>query len=78
MSEETRDTRASAEIRILVPIDGSAEANAVLPYAAALATPGMEIVLLTVVPSADADTARASLETAAQRLRVAGRSVRTR
>ena len=77
MSEETRDTRASAEIRILVPIDGSAEANAALPYAAALATPGMEIVLLTVVPSADADSARASLETAAQRLRVAGRSVRT-
>jgi nucleotide-binding universal stress UspA family protein len=49
-----------------------------LPYAAALATPGTEIVLLTVISSAsDADAARAGLETAAQRLRVAGQTVRT-
>ena len=32
-----------------------------MPYAAALATPGTEIVLLTVVPSRNADTARAGL-----------------
>jgi nucleotide-binding universal stress UspA family protein len=49
-----------------------------MPYAAALATPGTEIVLLTVVPSSgDADAARADLETAAQRLRVAGQTVHT-
>src|SRR5215213_631072 len=76
MSEDTSDT--ATVIRILVPVDGSPEASAALPYAAALATPGTEIVLLTVVPSAtDADAARAGLETAAQRLRVAGQTVRT-
>jgi nucleotide-binding universal stress UspA family protein len=78
MSEDTSDTGTATAIRILVPIDGSAEASAALPYAAALATPEMEIVLLTVVPSATgADAARAGLETAAQRMRVAGQSVRT-
>src|SRR5829696_7532594 len=77
MSEDTSDTGTATAIRILVPVDGSPEASAALPYAAALATPGTEIVLLTVVPSRDADTARAGLETAAQRLRVAGLSVRT-
>jgi nucleotide-binding universal stress UspA family protein len=78
MSEDTSDTGTATAIRILVPVDGSEEASAALPYAAALATPEMEIVLLTVVPSAtDADAARASLETAAQRMRVAGQSVRT-
>jgi nucleotide-binding universal stress UspA family protein len=78
MSEDTSDTGTATAIRILVPVDGSPEASAALPYAAALATPGTEIVLLTVVPSAtDADAARAGLATAAQRLRVAGQTVRT-
>jgi nucleotide-binding universal stress UspA family protein len=78
MSEDTSDTDTATVIRILVPVDGSPEASAALPYAAALATPGTEIVLLTVVPSATAaDAARAGLETAAQRLRVAGQTVRT-
>jgi nucleotide-binding universal stress UspA family protein len=39
--------------RILVPLDGSADARAALPYAQALATPGTELILLTVVPVAD-------------------------
>ncbi len=78
MSEETSDTSTAAAVRILVPLDSSPEARAALPYAAALATPGTEIVLLTVVPSSgDADAARAGLETAAQRLRVAGQTVHT-
>jgi nucleotide-binding universal stress UspA family protein len=78
MSQDTSDTPTAAAIRILVPLDDSPEASVALPYAAALATPGTEIVLLTVVPSAtDADAARAGLETAAQRLRVAGQTVRT-
>ena len=77
MSEDRSGTPAAA-IRILVPLDDSPEARVALPYAAALATPGTEIVLLTVVPTAtDADTARAGLETAAQHLRVAGQTVRT-
>ena len=78
MSEDTSDTSTAAAMRILVPLDDSPEASAALPYAAALATPGTEIILLTVVRSdADADAARAGLETAAQRLRVAGQTVRT-
>ena len=78
MSKDTSDTQTAAAIRILVPLDDSPEARVALPYAAALATPGTEIVLLTIVPSAtDADAARTGLETAAQRLRVAGQTVRT-
>ena len=78
MSEDTSDTPPTAAIRILVPLDDSAEARVALPYAAALATPGTEIILLTVVrPGADADAARAGLESAAQRLRVGGQQVRT-
>jgi nucleotide-binding universal stress UspA family protein len=77
MSEDTSDTGTATAIRILVPVDGTPEASAALPYAAALATPGTEIILLTVVPAADADTARAGLETTAQRLRVTGQTVRT-
>jgi nucleotide-binding universal stress UspA family protein len=78
MSENTSDTSTAAAIRILVPLDGSQEARAALPYAAALTVPGTEIVLLTVVRSgADADAARADLESATQRLRVAGQTVRT-
>src|SRR4051794_15741177 len=78
MSQGTSDTGTTAAIRILVPLDRSAEASAALPYVAALGTPGTEIILLTVVSRAsDADAARAGLETAAQRLRVAGQTVRT-
>lgn len=78
MSEDTSDTPTAAAIRILVPLDDSAEARVALPYAAALAAPGTEIVLLTVVPSANAaDLAPAGLESAAQRLRVGGQQVHT-
>ena len=78
MSEGTSDTPTAAAIRILVPLDDSAEARVALPYAAALAAPGTEIVLLTVVPSANAaDLAPAGLESAAQRLRVGGQQVHT-
>jgi nucleotide-binding universal stress UspA family protein len=78
MSEDISDIPTATAIRILVPLDDSPEARVALPYAAALATPGTEIVLLTVVPTAtDADAARAGLETAAQHLRVAGQTVRT-
>ena len=78
MSEGTSDTPTAAAICILVPLDDSAEARVALPYAAALAAPGTEIVLLTVVPSANAaDLAPAGLESAAQRLRVGGQQVHT-
>jgi nucleotide-binding universal stress UspA family protein len=78
MSEDTGDLPTAIALRILVPLDDSPEARVALPSAAALATPGTEIVLLTVVPTAtDADAARAGLETAAQHLRVAGQTVRT-
>jgi nucleotide-binding universal stress UspA family protein len=78
MSEDTSDSPTATAIRILVPLDDSPEARVALPYAAALATPGTEIVLLTIIPTAtDADAARAGLETAAQRLRVTGQTVRT-
>jgi nucleotide-binding universal stress UspA family protein len=78
MNSDTSDAPTAAAIRILVPLDDSPEAKVALPYAAALATPGMEIILLTVVPSATgADAARAGLEAAAQHLRVAGQPVRT-
>ena len=78
MSEDTSDTPTAAAIRILVPLDDSAEARVALPYAAALAAPGTEIVLLTVIPSANAaDLAPAGLESAAQRLRVGGQQVHT-
>lgn len=67
-----------AVITILVPLDSSPQAQTALPYAMALATPGTEIVLLTVVSDADAvDAAKFALEQVAQRLRVAGQTVRT-
>ncbi|MFN8592192.1 MAG: universal stress protein [Thermomicrobiales bacterium] len=40
-------------VRLLVPLDDSRQALAALPYARALATPGTEIVLLSIVPVAD-------------------------
>jgi nucleotide-binding universal stress UspA family protein len=58
MSEQTSDIATAAANRILVPLDSSPEARAALPYAAALATPGTEIILLTVTRSSgDADAA---------------------
>jgi nucleotide-binding universal stress UspA family protein len=41
--------------RILVPLDGSQEAQAAVPYALALAVPGTELILLTVISAADDD-----------------------
>lgn len=78
MTESTSDSASAPMTRILVPLDGSTEANAALPYAMALATPGTEVILLTVIPADDqAEAARAALEQAAQRLRVAGHAVQT-
>ena len=75
--------------RLLVPLDGSEEAQAALPYALALATPGAELILLTVLPTAEAaptsaepgtttpeDRARAALELVAKGARQAGHAVR--
>jgi nucleotide-binding universal stress UspA family protein len=50
MSEGDSGTSGATGARLLVPLDGSAEANAALPYATALATPGTEITLVTVLP----------------------------
>ncbi len=61
---------------ILVPLDNSPEARTALPYAMALATPGIEILLLTVVSVGDeAEAAASALEEVAQRLRVVGHAV---
>lgn len=49
---ESGDGSAKAQ-RILVPLDGSDEAMAALPYARTLAAPGTELILLSVVPVAD-------------------------
>ena len=63
---------------ILVPLDSSPEARTALPYAMALATPGTEILLLTVISDAAAVYAAGSdLEQTAQPLRVVGHTVRT-
>ena len=78
MSENKSETHTARKDLILVPLDGSEEARAALPYAQALAAPGTEIVLLTVLSAdAQADAARAALEDAAQRPRVAGYTVQT-
>jgi nucleotide-binding universal stress UspA family protein len=74
--------------RLLVPLDGSEAAQAALPYALALATPGAELILLTVVPEDEAaasgdpaaatpeDQARAALELVAKGVRQSGHAVR--
>lgn len=49
----TEGKATAAAPRIVVPLDDSPQAKSALPYAVALATPGMEIALLTVVPEAD-------------------------
>ena len=76
---ETSDTSDYPPIiTILVPLDDSPEAKSALPYAMALATPGTELRLLTVVRNQRAsESARAALESAAERARVAGHTVRT-
>ena len=51
MSE--RKDGADTGQRILVPLDGSREALAALPYARVLAVPGTAVILLGVVPVAD-------------------------
>src|SRR4051794_37230651 len=50
MSEGDTGTSAATSDRLLVPIDGSEQAMAALPYAAALATPGTTITLVGVLP----------------------------
>lgn len=78
MTENISETGTDMMTPILVPLDGSEEAKAALPYAMALSAPGTEIVLLTVVSAdAEADAARAALEQAAQRPRMAGYTVQT-
>lgn len=78
MRDGTGDPGIPAMTTILVPLDSSVEARTALPYAMALATPGTEIVLLTVVSSSsEAEAARSSLEQVAQHLRVAGHTVQT-
>jgi nucleotide-binding universal stress UspA family protein len=55
MSEGDTGASAATSDNVLVPIDGSEQAMAALPYAAALATPGTTITLVGVLP----DTAEA-------------------
>lgn len=78
MTEQTNAAESATFTTILVPLDGSREAASALPYAMALATPGTELLLLTVVRNeSEAESALAALEQAAQRARVGGREVRT-
>lgn len=78
MTEQTTAPEPAPITSILVPLDGSPDARSALPYAMALATPGTELVLLTVVrDDSEVDSARAALDAAAERARVAGHDVRT-
>ena len=78
MTDATGGPGAGEMTTILVPLDSSPEARTALPYAMVLATPGTEILLLTVVPDEAAVYAAASeLEQAARPLRVVGHTVRT-
>lgn len=78
MTEKTNAPETISITPILVPLDGSLEAQSALPYAMALATAGTELVLLTVVrDDDDRPSARAALEQAAERARVSGHEVRT-
>ncbi len=71
-------------VRILLPLDGSADANAAIPYAVAMAGPGGTIILLTVIspggPSVDhgEEPLPAAMNAAATELRAAGLIVETR
>lgn len=71
--------------RVLAPLDGSEQSRSALPYAEALASPGSEIILLTVVPASGAlpppdgeEPLPDFLEDAAGALRAAGFTVETR
>ena len=78
MTEQTTAAASAPFTTILVPLDGSPEASSALPYAMALATPGTELLLLTVVrDEGGSEAARAALESIAERARVAGHDVRT-
>ena len=78
MTEQTNAPEPAPITAILVPLDGSPESGSALPYAMALATPGTELVLLTVVRrESAAASARAALEPIAERARVAGHRART-
>ena len=78
MTEQTNAAEPAPITAILVPLDGSPEAGLALPYAMALATPGTDLILLTVVrDERETGAARAALEHAAERVRVAGHDVRT-
>ena len=78
MTEQTNAPEPATITTILVPLDGSREAGSALPYAMALATPGTELLLLTVVrDERKAEAARAAPEHAAARARVAGHDART-
>src|SRR5688500_14413843 len=78
MTETTNTPDYASITSILVPLDGSPEAKSALPYAMALATPGTELRLLTVVRNQRAsESARAALESGAERARLAGHTVRT-
>ena len=71
------DTETVSLTPVLVPLDGSPEARSALPYAMALATPGTEVLLFTVVRDNGAvEAARGALEQVAARARVAGHAVR--
>lgn len=78
MTAKTSNSKQAMTTQILVPLDDSAEGRAALPYAMALATPGTEILLLTIVPAEDATaSARTALDQEGQRLRAAGHTVQT-
>ena len=78
MRDATGEPGTGQMTTILVPLDSSPEARTALPYAMALATPGTEILLLTIISDAAAVYAAASdLEQDAQPLRVLGHTVRT-
>jgi nucleotide-binding universal stress UspA family protein len=49
----TASTTPEAPTRLLAPLDDSPEARTALPYARALAGPGTEIILLTVIPASN-------------------------
>ena len=77
MTQHTNTPESATITSILVPLDDSPEARSALPYAMALATPGTEVLLLTVVRDNGAvEAARAALEQGAERARVAGHAVR--
>src|SRR4051794_34976687 len=53
MSEGGTGTSEATGDRLLVPLDGSDEASAALPYVTALATAGTQITLVVVIPGSE-------------------------